>query len=324
MHTPPTVSVIMGTMRDTYLQEAVESILNQTFRDFEFLILIEPGSTAKIPHDDRIRTIACGKHISISDWRNRGLRRSRGRYFVIHDDDDLSEPSRFDKQVSFLDTHPEIAGVATWTKRIGADGGFNGDWKPPADPELIARAMSIYNQLISGSMMCRREIFERIGRFNDRFLFAEDYEYWMRAIAAGFKFAYIPEHLFSYRFHPDMTSTRHRQVQVATTERIQIKYGDAYYKQLCREAHLEQTRELLEGKEPLALGVAEADPLRESPCPCCRLASAAVVENNVEAGLHVERYRCRECGQILLEKAGPPESLVSGKVSVDGADNQLR
>ena len=113
----PKISVVMPVLNgEKYLAEAIESILNQTFQDFEFII-VDDGSTDQTPEilrsyankDSRIQIVTNPINRGIGYSRNRGIALSRGEYIANMDADDLCLPERFEKQVRFLDSHPDIA-----------------------------------------------------------------------------------------------------------------------------------------------------------------------------------------------------------------------
>ena len=115
----PKVSVLMPVYKtpELFLKEAIESILNQTFKDFEFLIIDDCPEDKTCENiissftDKRIKYIRNEINLGISGTRNRLLQIAKGKYIAVMDHDDVSLPERFEKQVAFLDAHPEIGVV---------------------------------------------------------------------------------------------------------------------------------------------------------------------------------------------------------------------
>ena len=126
--TAPRVSVVMGAYNgERFLRPAIESILNQTFRDFE-LIVIDDCSTDATPRilrefkDDRMRVVRNERNLGIAKTLNKGIAIARGEYVALQDHDDLSQPDRFSKQVAFLETHPRVGMVGSRVNLIDESG----------------------------------------------------------------------------------------------------------------------------------------------------------------------------------------------------------
>jgi len=206
----PTVSVIMPTYnRKEYLKEAIESILNQTFKDFE-LIIVDDGSTDGSldiigycqTRDSRIILIQNNQPGGISKATNRGIKEAKGKYIAKMDSDDVSLPNRLAKQVKFLDSHPEIGACGAWVKAIGQSEGV---WQLPTDHDSIMATMLFCGAIANPTNMIRREVFFDLNLWYDEKCFAaEDYEFWTRAVKK-IKLANLPEVLLLYRLHPTNT-----------------------------------------------------------------------------------------------------------------------
>ena len=135
----PKVTVLMAVYNgERYLRDAVESILCQTFRDFQFLI-INDGSTDNtrdliLSYDDaRIVLVDSEHNVGQTRSLNRGLELAAGELIARQDADDISEPDRLAKQVAFLERHPEVALLGTWYKEIDVQGTVIGKRKLPCD-----------------------------------------------------------------------------------------------------------------------------------------------------------------------------------------------
>ncbi len=174
----PTISVVMSTYHraDTELPKAIDSILNQTYRDFEFIIINDgsPDQTATVlqqyqDKDPRIRIITNDTNIGLIASLNKGLDAARGKYIARMDDDDISDPTRFAKQVAFLDTHPDITatGCAFATNLF------------PEDPEEARILTFTHVPVLHPCAMIRRDFVEQHHiRYIDTYLHAEDMPFW--------------------------------------------------------------------------------------------------------------------------------------------------
>ena len=202
----PKVSVVMPVWNtpEEYLREAVESILTQTFSDFEFII-VDDGSTKhnvtailESYRDERIILIKNKVNAGVSRARNLGMKKSRGDYVALMDADDVSYPERLQKEVDFLDRHPEIAMVSTGKRFIPA-----GRAEVPEFANDKLRDYLLFRGCFiqTGAVMMRRTVFEDYGLyFNPELDVAEDYDMWLRMLAY-FNPANIYEPLYGYRRH---------------------------------------------------------------------------------------------------------------------------
>jgi glycosyltransferase involved in cell wall biosynthesis len=212
--TVPKVTVLMAVYNgERYLREAMESILCQTFQDFQFLI-INDGSTDNtrdliLSYDNTRIMLVDNKH-NVGQTRslNRGLELAAGELIARQDADDVSEPERLDKQVAFLNRHPEVALLGTWYKEIDVQGTVIGDRKLPCDTTDIRWSLLFFCPFVHGSVMFRKSVVsEQIGFYNEAFAYAQDHELWYR-IARRLPVANLPEPLVRYRITPwSMTAT---------------------------------------------------------------------------------------------------------------------
>ncbi|HET7899144.1 MAG TPA: glycosyltransferase, partial [Flavisolibacter sp.] len=213
----PVVTVVLPTYNcENYVRESIQSILDQTFTGFE-LIVIDDASTDRTVQvigelkDPRIRLIQKQKNSGYTDSLNQGIALARGRYIARMDADDISLPSRFEKQVNFLELHKDIAVCGTWYMEIPN----NHIAKLPTEHEDIKIGMLENNQLCHPSVMFKKDFFEANHLcYNRDFESAEDYELWTRLIAIG-KLANLPDVLLHYRMHEQQVSTKHVYTQHA-------------------------------------------------------------------------------------------------------------
>ena len=211
----PLVSVILPAYNAAAtLREAVASLLRQTFRDFEVL-LIDDGSeddTGRIAQalateDARVRPTP-SPHVGLVNALNLGLSLARGELIARMDADDLAHPDRFRRQTALLAGRPDVALAGCLIACFPADGvreGFRiyADWlNRLIEPEEIAREIFIESPLCHPSVMVRKRDVAAVGGYQDHG-WAEDYDLWLRLHLAGKRFAKVPEVLLSWREHPD-------------------------------------------------------------------------------------------------------------------------
>lgn len=215
----PLVSVAMVTCNvDRFLPEAIESILNQTFKDFEFVI-VDYGSTdaskAIISRfasgDNRVKfhNIAnCG----LGEARNASCALAQGQYIAIMDADDVSVPQRLMWQLEFIERHPEVGvvgGAVEWIDSFGKTVAIMEN--PIQDWEIRSAALSRC-PLWQPTVLMRRDVFHAVGGYRPAFAPAEDYDLWLR-MAEHTQLANLKEVLLKYRIHPYQLSIRKQRQQ---------------------------------------------------------------------------------------------------------------
>jgi len=207
----PKVTVLMSVYNgEKYLREAVESILNQTFTDFEFLI-VNDGSTDRTAEilqsydDPRIRIIDNEKNIGLTKSLNKGLRMARGEYVARMDADDISMPERLERQVKFLDKNKDVGLLGSSWYEINADG------KKTSIGEAAASGKQAVHFMCHGSVMVRKICLEEVGLYREIFKYAQDYDLWLR-IADKFGVANLNEPLYKLRIHNETISS-HKKLE---------------------------------------------------------------------------------------------------------------
>src|SRR4051812_42791685 len=211
----PTVSVIMPAYNvERYLSEAIDSVLAQTFTDFE-LVIVDDGSTDgsraiadgyRAQHPHRI-VVVSQENRGLAGARNTALRVASGRVLALLDSDDGWAPTFLDSQMRLLDAHNDVAIVTgNAINRGGAEDGRPA--RPMPDPRPAPDLVTILRDETAVFIMSlfRREVVDRIGDFDERFRTNEDYDFWIRAAFAGFKFLRNPEPLGFYRRHANSLS----------------------------------------------------------------------------------------------------------------------
>lgn len=200
----PLVSVILPVYNaERFIRESVDSILSQTYGDFE-LIIINDGSTdnslsvLESIRDPRIVLIS-QQNKGLAATLNYGLTLAKGEFIARQDNDDLSLPSRFEKQLAFLQSNPAVDVVGTWAEIMDETGKATGKFhRHPTDSLQLKFRLLFDNPFVHSSVMFRKSIVTKAGNYDtDRSIF-EDYNLWSR-IARISQVANIPEVLLRYR-----------------------------------------------------------------------------------------------------------------------------
>jgi glycosyltransferase involved in cell wall biosynthesis len=223
----PRVSVLMAVYDgETYLDEAIQSVLNQTFDDFEFIV-INDGSTdgtAKIIEryrrgDRRIRVYEQPNR-GLVVALNRGFELARGEYIARMDADDVCVPERIAAQVAFMDARQEVGVCGTWIETMGTSNG-NVRRYPPDDATI--RSWLLFESVLAHpSVMMRRDLFVKTGLlYNAAYVHAEDYELWVRA-ARHTALANLPKILLRYRLHPQQVVEKHETAKLSSARLVRL------------------------------------------------------------------------------------------------------
>ncbi len=199
----PRVSVIMPVYNgEQFLREAVDSILGQTFTDFEFII-IDDGSTdgtraiLESYSDPRI-VLVHQENQGLVRSLNRGLRMARGEYIARQDADDVSLPERLEKQVAYLDTHPMTGVLGTGIMVTNSSGVPVMTFINPGDNSSLQSLLFTTCCFAHGEVMLRQAVVESVGYYDESYAINEDYEYWLRA-AERWELAIVSEILYRKR-----------------------------------------------------------------------------------------------------------------------------
>ena len=237
------ITVLMPTHNgERYIRTAIDSVLAQTFSDFELLI-INDGSTDSTPdiirsyNDDRIRVIDNECNIGITKSLNKGLKKARGEYIARLDDDDMALPERLEKQRKFLNKNKDIALVGSWAEYIDQNGKFMRMRKTPTDSRVIRYELIFGNNFYHSALMFRKSAILDIGGYDESFKHAQDYELLSR-LRDTHKLANIPEALIRYRINPkSIVSSSESQKVVHANAIAIIKKMISRYKRMSDEEY---------------------------------------------------------------------------------------
>lgn len=230
MSNKPKISLIMKVYNgERYLREAVDSILAQTFRDFELLI-IDDGSTdgsADIVRgysDARIRFLQNERNMGLCATQNRALEEARGDYIAVMDSDDISYPTRFERQVEYLETHGDVVMCGSFRNNLvdGAETPF----LPVEDyTDATLRFSLCYGNMFftHSSIMFRAEAYRAHHLIYGPAKLAEDYQYIIKLAGVG-KLALLPEKLIAYRIYNQSTSNQRKRELDEQAKQIRSDY----------------------------------------------------------------------------------------------------
>lgn len=232
----PKITVLMPVYNnESYINEAIDSVLNQTFSDFQLLI-IDDGSTdnsvslIKQYDDSRINLVEKDDNTGLIDCLNLGMSLANGQYIARMDGDDISVADRLDKQLAILENSSEIKVCGCWLKTFGDKEELI---KHKEFHDEIVANMLLHCSMTMGSVMFERKALEGY-QFDKDKVHVEDYDFWSR-IAWSCKFYNIQEVLYLYRVHHKQVSTVYKQIQVEGDIAIKlflfkkIKYDTTLY-----------------------------------------------------------------------------------------------
>ncbi|WP_228060518.1 MULTISPECIES: glycosyltransferase [unclassified Coleofasciculus] len=217
----PKISVLMSVYNgSSYLHESVETIINQTFTDFEFII-INDGSTDKSEsilqkfqkRDKRIQLISRGNK-GLTATLNEGLGYAQGQYIARMDADDIAFPDRFAKQVEFLDQNPDYVAVGSRVLLIDPEGlSICPFAQQTSHEEIDNEHMAGHGgSIVHPAVMLRRSAVQRINGYREEMQIAEDFDLFLRLAEIG-RLANLPDILLKYRMHPESIGHSHRLEQ---------------------------------------------------------------------------------------------------------------
>lgn len=214
--TTPTVSVLMAVYNGaSYLRSAIESMLHQTFTDFEFIIINDAStdeSEAIILSytDERICYHKNESNLQLPASLNKGLALAKGKYIARMDADDISLSHRLHTQFNYMEAHPEIGICGSWGKIIGNNEGKI--WRYPTEHEEIKTMLFFRNCLIHPTVFMRRSILKRFNlKYDEQLLRAQDWQLWIDATKHTL-IANLPEVLLLYRQHNQNLTLKNKAI----------------------------------------------------------------------------------------------------------------
>ena len=204
----PEISLIMSVYNgEAYLAEAVDSVIQQTFTDWELIVIDDCSNdgTAEIlsryaEQDERVKVYTNEQNLRLPSSLNKALSLARGRYVARMDADDICLPNRLQKQFAFMESHPDVAlsscRFMTLKNGVIASGGCGGR----GDAESVKALLLVTNPILHPGIIAKAEVIKELG-YDKRFTCTEDMELWTRFVLAGHKVEILSEYLMIYRLH---------------------------------------------------------------------------------------------------------------------------
>ena len=199
----PKISVVMSIYNgEKHLRESIESILNQTFTDFEFIIVNDGSTDGSLEiiesyKDSRIRIIDNEENIGLTKSLNKAIKKARGKYIARHDADDISLPTRLELQHEYLEKHPEVALLGTGIYVINEMGDEIEKRIMHPNPK---KSLLKGNRFIHGSVMFRKSLIDELGAYNETLRYSQDYELWLR-LSKKYNMRNLTSPLYKLRMH---------------------------------------------------------------------------------------------------------------------------
>ncbi|MBU1147843.1 MAG: glycosyltransferase [Candidatus Omnitrophica bacterium] len=216
----PKLSVLMSAYNsERYLDESIRSILDQSFKDFEFLI-IDDGSTDRSFEilnsyqkiDNRIRVIKNKENVGLSKSLNIGIKEAQGEYIARQDADDISMPDRLGKQIAFMQDNEEIAVSGAFYRMVDEKGRLLYRFRMPVEDSEIKKWLKEVNCFCHGSVMFRKKNIKEACLYPEQYECSQDYALWL-TISRNYKLANIPEFLYTLRLHENARSVKDKAKQ---------------------------------------------------------------------------------------------------------------
>ena len=234
----PAVTVLMSTYNGVrYIDQAIRSILRQTWRDFEFLIIDDASTDRTVEiiesyHDHRICLLRNETNLGVTRSLNRGLASAHGALVAIQDHDDVSHPERLSKQVEFMAANPDMVLAGAQARLLNSRGRrrWRPGWWRPLSPESIRFQSMFDNPFIHSTIIFRREvIWNEFGGYDEKYATGHDYDLVSR-VAQRHLVRNLPEKLFDYRVHDDALGKRYGTQHSTLTKHVVKRNLCAYLK----------------------------------------------------------------------------------------------
>jgi len=229
----PVISVVMSVYNgQKYLRESIDSILNQTYKNFEFIIINDGSEDNSLDilleyqtRDNRL-SIVNQNNIGLTRSLNRGVKLAVSEYIARQDTDDISLPTRLEKQFNYMENYPGLAVIGCFGDIFNVNGILRASRAPKYSREGIKRHLASKNLFMHGSAMMRKSSLAKVGFYREFFRHSQDYDLWLR-LSQYFDIDILPEHLYQYRVTAEAISVSRWP--------IQKQYAD-----IARKLHAEQ------------------------------------------------------------------------------------
>ena len=227
------ISVIMSVYKEPteWLRQTIDSILSQTFKDFEFIVISDNPAGADnnallkdyAQMDNRIKLIFNKENIGLTKSLNKGLAVAKGKYIARMDADDISLPERFEKQYAYMESHPNVIVLGTAIKYIG-----KGAWKKASDgirftDEEIRAQMFIDNCIAHPTVFIRKAVLDEYGlKYDESYKHSQDFRLWEQMWDYG-EFANLKDKLLMYRLSDQQITKSSTSSQVNLSDSVKLR-----------------------------------------------------------------------------------------------------
>lgn len=230
----PKISVIMSVYKEPieWIKQSVDSILNQTFKDFEFIIVNDKPERSENnvllsryeQSDKRIRIVHNDKNIGLTKSLNKGLSIAKGEYIARMDADDISVPERFEKQVRYMESYPEIGVCGSAIEYIGCRSGYK------TYPENVdTQNILLESPFAHPSVMIRKSALAE-SKYNEDFRYSQDFELWVSLYSKSICFHNLQEPLLKYRISDEQIMAKHGKDQLDLSCSLRRRAYNSYMK----------------------------------------------------------------------------------------------
>ncbi len=231
MNQTPKISLIMSVYNgEDYLSEAIESVLNQTFKEFELIVINDCSTdgTSEILQkfaelDQRVKVHTNEVNLRLPSSLNKALSIAQGKYVARMDADDICLPDRLEKQYQFMEEHPDVSlsscRFMTIKNGVITSGGCGGK----CDKESVKALLLVTNPILHPGIIAKAEVIQRLG-YDKNFTCTEDMELWTRFVLEGYSVEILPEYLMIYRLHDKQITSTTLEKQHKEVVTIQKKY----------------------------------------------------------------------------------------------------
>ena len=222
------ISVIMAVYNgEVYLKPAIQSVLDQTYKNFELIIVNDASTDNTVSiieafQDERICLVHNEKNLRLAGSLNKAISMAKGKYLLRMDADDICFPDRFEKQVAYMEKHPEL-GIAFGSVLKFSDGKILREIDSnEKEPEYIRSTMLFFNTVYHPNVIMRREIFAEY-LYQETYTVSEDMALWLQ-VTDKYAIARMKDYTLLYRVHQNQVSTAFHEKQVEQEKQMKLPY----------------------------------------------------------------------------------------------------
>jgi glycosyltransferase involved in cell wall biosynthesis len=289
----PRVSVLMTVYNaKLYLLRTLESLLAQTFQDWE-LVVVENGSSDGSAEllgqfaDPRIRAIGLTQNIGRTPALRRAFDEARGEYFAVLDADDIALPERLARQVDYLDSHPEVVLLGTWADYVDEADVVFGGWTPRTEREALIASFGSVNPIVHSSAMYRATAARSVGGYPLDAPYGQDFALWLKLLDCGDP-GVLPERLCQFRVQAQSMTRARRYRVAASRDLLNLMITAGRYRTLTTEERRRNREEVAIARVRYAVALAGSGRVLAGTWAACHAVlhdPISLVSNRITRGL---------------------------------------